>query len=458
MIVKNEAEMLGECLDCVKDLVSEICVVDTGSQDTTREIAKQHGARLNAFLWCEDLGAARNESLRMCSGDWILVLDADERIVQEDIRKIRALVKRSESYCYRIVTRNYTSSESVSEFQPCDPDDPLSRGFSGWFPSAKVRLFPNRREALFEGRVHELVNESLENIGIQPRDCEVVVYHYPLLRGPARTQEKQELYLKLGQEKATEKPDSPKAFIELGNQYAEVRDYEKAAAAYREAVNLDPHNASILKDLGGVLHMAGRSQDAKRALKLALQLDPTLVDAWRNLGVVCVDEKQWQAALDCFRRAIQEAPAWTEGFRFLSVALEGAGELREAAAASRKALEAHPASAESLKLYIHQMLRLEHRAEAREFLAQLVERGANSPILHNVVGELYYYDEVFESAKDHFRAAGRLGYAPAYNNLGVVLFRQGRFAEARSAFEQCLKIDANHQGAGANLEKVLKHL
>ncbi len=78
MIVKNEAEVLEECLRSVKNLVDEVIVVDTGSEDATMEIAKKMGAKVHEFQWCNDFSMARNFASEKCSGDWILVLDADE--------------------------------------------------------------------------------------------------------------------------------------------------------------------------------------------------------------------------------------------------------------------------------------------------------------------------------------------------------------------------------------------
>lgn len=78
MIVKNEAEVLEECLRSVKDLVDEVIVVDTGSVDGTIEIAKKMGAKVYEFQWCNDFSMARNFASEKCNGNWILALDADE--------------------------------------------------------------------------------------------------------------------------------------------------------------------------------------------------------------------------------------------------------------------------------------------------------------------------------------------------------------------------------------------
>ncbi len=458
MIVKDESEQLADCLASIQGLADQIRIVDTGSSDNTVEIARQYKADVTFFIWCDDFSAARNESLRGCKGDWVFVLDADERIAEEDLPKVRALTDASQIFCYRFTTRNYTNTTSVGEFHPCAPDDPHAMGFAGWYPSVKVRLFPNNAGAHFEGRIHELVNKSLEARGIRPVECDIPIHHYPYLKSPERVIRKQEMYLDLGRKKVQANPEDPKGLIELGNQYAEVGDYGNAVLCYRDALRLDASNATVLKDLGGVLHFLKRNEEAKRSLHLALKLDPALTEAWRNLGVIHADEKEWETAIECFEHCIALDPQWDDGQRYLSVALQGAGRLAEAGEAARKAVEANPSSGKALELYIHQMLRLERRNEARDFLEHLVANGTSLPEIHNALGELYYYDSLLEKAKAHFLEAGRGGITSAFNNLGVALYRQHRYEEAREAFENCLAADPGHRGARTNLEKTLPHL
>lgn len=77
MIVKDEAEHLPRCLESCAGLFDEIVVVDTGSTDDTKEIAQSFGAKVFDFEWCDDFAAARNESLRHATGEWMMWLDAD---------------------------------------------------------------------------------------------------------------------------------------------------------------------------------------------------------------------------------------------------------------------------------------------------------------------------------------------------------------------------------------------
>lgn len=88
MIVKNEEEVLARCLESIKNIVDEINIVDTGSTDKTVEIAKQYTDRVFHYEWNSDFAAARNESLKYATKDYILYLDADDVILPEDQTKL----------------------------------------------------------------------------------------------------------------------------------------------------------------------------------------------------------------------------------------------------------------------------------------------------------------------------------------------------------------------------------
>jgi len=325
MIVKNEAQHLPAFLAEARERVDEVCVVDTGSVDDTVAIAVEAGAALGHFAWCNDFAAARNAALALCTGDWVLVLDADERIAQEDWPRLRALAAGPRDRCYRLITRNYTNDTRQSEFTPCTPDDTRAQGFAGWFPSGKVRLFPNGLGAHFEGKVHELVNPSLERAGLRVLTSDIPVHHYALTKSAEHLRAKQALYLALGLEKLRDAPEDPKAHAELGNQYAEMGDYTRAAQCYRAALQHDPTNAENLKDLGGMMHLLGRNAEAEKALRLAVRLDPALLEGWRNLGVVLAAQEQWAEAATSFAQGLALAPGHAELQRYHAIAQERLG-------------------------------------------------------------------------------------------------------------------------------------
>jgi glycosyltransferase involved in cell wall biosynthesis len=91
MIVKNEADTLTRCLDSVKELVDEIIIVDTGSTDETRTIAKRYTPKVFDFEWQDDFSAARNYSFQQATMNYIMWLDADDVLLEADREKFRRL-------------------------------------------------------------------------------------------------------------------------------------------------------------------------------------------------------------------------------------------------------------------------------------------------------------------------------------------------------------------------------
>lgn len=91
MIVKNEEDVLARCLDSVRHLVDEIVIVDTGSTDRTKEIARSYTARVIDFPWSDDFSAARNFSFSHAAMDYIFWLDADDILPAEEQTKFLTL-------------------------------------------------------------------------------------------------------------------------------------------------------------------------------------------------------------------------------------------------------------------------------------------------------------------------------------------------------------------------------
>lgn len=350
MIVRDEADHLAGCLDSVAPLGAELVVVDTGSVDGTPEIARARGARVSAFAWRDDFAAARNAALAACAAPWIFVLDADERIAPEDLPALKALAAAAPDRAWQLTTRNYTDNPATGEFTPSPPGCPHARGFAGWFPSVKARLFPNRPDIRFEGAVHEVVQPSLLRAGLPIASAPVPIHHYGLRRAPERLAAKRQLYLRLGEAKVAARPEDAMAHAELGRQRLELDDLAGALRAFREAVRLAPDRGEFLLDLGSALLLAGHTAPAAQALAMATRQTPDLVDAWRNLGILHAGAGEWPGALRCFREAARLAPDHGESRRHLAIALERTGDLRAALREAEAALALQPADAQTRAL------------------------------------------------------------------------------------------------------------
>lgn len=140
MIVRNEEEYLEDCLKSVQDLVDEIIIVDTGSTDKTVEIAKKYGAKTFFMEWEDDFAKARNESLKYATGDWVLILDADERVPNEHKDNLRSLlIPTDQPISYLIYIKNYMFEQDESTV----------------LGHYIARLFKKTPETRFFGAVHE---------------------------------------------------------------------------------------------------------------------------------------------------------------------------------------------------------------------------------------------------------------------------------------------------------------
>ncbi|MFC5401869.1 glycosyltransferase [Cohnella soli] len=91
MIVRDEEQVLARCLDSVADLVDEIVIVDTGSVDSTKEIASKYTKRIYDFEWIDDFAAARNTSFSYATMEYVMWLDADDYLKDRDRDKLREL-------------------------------------------------------------------------------------------------------------------------------------------------------------------------------------------------------------------------------------------------------------------------------------------------------------------------------------------------------------------------------
>ncbi|MCA9538093.1 MAG: glycosyltransferase, partial [Myxococcales bacterium] len=155
MIAKDEEAFIGDALASVRGVADQCVVVDTGSTDRTVEICRAAGAEVAFLPWAGDFSAARNASLDHATGDWILVLDADERLTARSRTPLRAILEEYQDDSeLRVVSVRIRNLARDGRF--------LGDGFSG-------RLFRNRPELRFEGRVHEEVGRSRADVSLDYR-------------------------------------------------------------------------------------------------------------------------------------------------------------------------------------------------------------------------------------------------------------------------------------------------
>jgi tetratricopeptide (TPR) repeat protein len=142
MIVRNEERFLEGCLESIKNVVDEIVIVDTGSTDGSKEIAAQYGARVIDFPWKGDFSAARNRSLDESLGEWILYIDADERLRSVSRQEVMRVLSDKSNAAYTL------------KFHP----------ISGYTPYREYRIFRNNPRIRFQGVIHETIFPAIDTV------------------------------------------------------------------------------------------------------------------------------------------------------------------------------------------------------------------------------------------------------------------------------------------------------
>ena len=296
MIVKNEAHALPRCLAAARPWVDEIVVVDTGSTDETAAIARAHGAIVVAWAWRDDFAAARNESLRHATGDWILVLDADETLVDgagPALRAACAVGPDVVGYCIKIVC-------------PREGDGGLTR--LNWFP----RLFRNVPGIRFEGVIHEQIIGSLDGRGrVERADIEAIHEGYTL--DAERMRAKGERNLTLLQRQLGDDPGYAPGWFQLAETYVLLGRPRDAVDAYRRSLGLLETSrltlppgvvAVALQNLGATLIGLDQREEGIRCIEAALKVTPDMAPAHVHVGHAALADGRWADAERHFEQAL----------------------------------------------------------------------------------------------------------------------------------------------------------
>ncbi len=226
MIVKNESAMLDRCLSSMRDLMDEIIVVDTGSSDNTKDIAEQHGSKVFDFPWCDSFSAARNESIRHASGQWLFWLDADEYLDDTNrnlLRKLRTDLKDDNSaYAMKCL---------------CLSDLGINSGVI----VDHVRLFRKHSAIRWDYRVHEQILPALKRSGHAVLFTEIMVTHTGYT-DPSLRLKKLERNLRLLHQDLAERPTDPFTLFNLGWSLARLGHCSDAIPLFQRSLQ-HSHNA-----------------------------------------------------------------------------------------------------------------------------------------------------------------------------------------------------------------------
>jgi glycosyltransferase involved in cell wall biosynthesis len=267
MIVKNEEHTLAACLESVRGVVDEIIIVDTGSTDKTVEIATSYGARVEHFPWNNDFAEARNEALKLCTGSWILYLDADEQLSPESRTILRSTLSKTGPavggyICTIVSPHRFSDTESETH--------------KGGYP----RIFRNYGypKLSFRGRVHEQITPSLLECGAKIYASDFRIIHTGYDIGKEEMQKKVDRNYQLLIRHVQEEPLNAYAWFQLGQTLSRMNIAEKAQESLHFALDLGtlstPVAASAASSLAHIYGSQKRYEDALRWAEYSLDKVP----------------------------------------------------------------------------------------------------------------------------------------------------------------------------------------
>jgi glycosyltransferase involved in cell wall biosynthesis len=220
MIVRNESASIRDCLESMKDHVDEILVIDTGSTDNTIAICKEFGARVYTYPWQDSFSVARNQAIKHVRTPWLIQLDADEIMSQEDAAKVRDTVRSAHE-----TTANLVHMVLVNKAK--GEDEEMSVINTGKI----MRVLPGLH---FKNRAHN----KLVCKGDVIQTNLTIVHHGYSLPDKATMKLKRDRTTRLLKMQWAEQPDDPETAHYLTIQYLRMDDWEMAIEIGKQAIEL----------------------------------------------------------------------------------------------------------------------------------------------------------------------------------------------------------------------------
>jgi len=408
MIVKNEEKNLPVCLKHIKKAVDEIIIVDTGSTDHTVEVAKKIGAKVYSFEWCDDFSAARNESLKHATGDYIIWLDADDRMRKAEVKKLIKLKKRfpaKKNVAYVLKIINVRESFVESCYQ--------------------MRIFPNLPELRFEGMVHEQISFAALRLGLKTEFVDIEILHLGYST-PERNKQKAERNLHLLLKELKRRSNCWITHFFLGQTYKFLKERKKAILHYKKAMVSECRETNKFIYIAAGINLASllkEEGEKEEALKILLKLTEEFPEndvVKFFLGQFYLFENDYERALNVLiavnpknlHLVVVPIPYKLIKFKYyfgLATCYENLGYLKLARDAYEKSLKFFEDNKDSqflARLGIF-YFKIRDFDKAKEFLNKAISIAHNGlkASLHHLLGQILMKIGERQEAKEHFEAA-----------------------------------------------------
>jgi tetratricopeptide (TPR) repeat protein len=368
MIVKNEAATLPKCLSSVRKVVDEMVVLDTGSIDRTPSIAKELGAKVHHFKWCNDFSAARNAALKYVTGDWILVLDADETLTPTIVPQLREAIATDEYLLINLVRHEVGAEQSpyslVSRLFRNHPDIRFDRPYHalvddsvsailtkephwqvGYLPGIALVHTGYQKSAIAKNNKYTKAATAMEGfLATHPYDPYVCSKLGALYVETGKITQGMEL-LRRGITANEENYDILyELHYHLGIAYSRLQKSPQAISHYQAAIKLPIYpmlKLGAYNNLGNLLKAAGDFNGAKTAYATTLKIDPTFVFGHYNLAMTFKALGLFTDAIAYYQNAIELNPNYAEAYQNLGVVLLKVGNHQDSLTAFRRAIALH---------------------------------------------------------------------------------------------------------------------
>jgi len=250
----------------------------------------------------------------------VLILDADEVISSRDLAELRKLTENpaTEPIAYQLLTRNYINLNNIVGWQANNGRFPDAERGCGWIPSLKTRLWSNLSEIKFSYPVHEVVEPSLDKIGIKAQPCPIIIHHYGKL-DQQNTITKGGEYFKLGLQKLELMQDAVIPLRELAIQAGILQHYQDAVDIWNRFLKIEPESPEAHLNLGSAYFAIGEIKKALTEAKKTTALAPKIKEGHYNCSLYELHLGRPTAAAKRLRQLTRQNPEY-QAARFLYAA------------------------------------------------------------------------------------------------------------------------------------------
>ena len=286
MIVKDEAKTLWRCLNSVKSFISEIIIVDTGSKDETKEIASNFNAKIYDFKWINDFSAARNFAFSKATSDYIMWLDGDDYINDDNIIKIKLLLENMDD-CY-----DYVSAEYI-----------LARNDYGKVTTSlrRNRIVKRNRRFIWIGNVHEYL--EVYGKGLEG--------NFAIEHGKIKEYTDRNLQIFKDMEKNNKK-FTPRDMYYYANELFDNKYYNEAINKYRKFIDskqgwIEDVKSAYLRIINSLNIIDNKDKIPDIAFE-SFKIDTPTAEIACNLGNYYMEKKSFKQAAFWYRAALDSRP------------------------------------------------------------------------------------------------------------------------------------------------------